>query len=317
MGWSNTAGSVLQATTVIVSGSGSDTGIFIYSPTPGTGNLIGAWTAAAGTDPYTNAFPAGLTIWDGSGHEIGSWSTSGFEILGPQGSGKILVQPVHSATTSPEFQLTSGPFPVGASPSEIMAVNGTLVAGQDCLTILGAAAPESVDSHVSAISLLLSAGGGANGAIGQLVFNGSATEVYAQIDHTGFNTTGFVTAPQPLSDPATPEGWHNLSLNSGFQQLAGFGVPRYELEGTNAGRTRLSGVVQLVGAQAQGATIATLSASYAPLVSKIFNTANNLSGGATNIESLQVHSTGTITLGVAGANGNYVSLDGICFENND
>jgi hypothetical protein len=37
-------------------------GIFLYDGTPGSGNLIGSWTSAAGTDEHGNAYPAGLTV---------------------------------------------------------------------------------------------------------------------------------------------------------------------------------------------------------------------------------------------------------------
>jgi hypothetical protein len=41
-------------------------GFFVYSPAPGPGNLIGSWAAAAGVDPYGNAYPAGLSVESGS-----------------------------------------------------------------------------------------------------------------------------------------------------------------------------------------------------------------------------------------------------------
>jgi hypothetical protein len=41
-------------------------GFFVYSPSPGPGNLIGSWAAAAGTDPYGNAYPAGLSVETGN-----------------------------------------------------------------------------------------------------------------------------------------------------------------------------------------------------------------------------------------------------------
>jgi len=37
-------------------------GLFVYSPSPGPGNLIGSWAAAAGIDPYGNSYPAGLSV---------------------------------------------------------------------------------------------------------------------------------------------------------------------------------------------------------------------------------------------------------------
>jgi hypothetical protein len=41
-------------------------GLFVYSPFPGAGNLIGSWAAAAGVDPYGNAYPAGLSVSGGA-----------------------------------------------------------------------------------------------------------------------------------------------------------------------------------------------------------------------------------------------------------
>jgi hypothetical protein len=55
------------ASLVIVSApSGSYAGIFVYSPAPGAGTLIGSWAAQAGTDPYGNAYPQGLNVTVGT-----------------------------------------------------------------------------------------------------------------------------------------------------------------------------------------------------------------------------------------------------------
>lgn len=48
---------------LIVSASGGFTGLFVYTPGPGAGNLAGSFTAQAGTDPYGNAYKAGLTVY--------------------------------------------------------------------------------------------------------------------------------------------------------------------------------------------------------------------------------------------------------------
>jgi hypothetical protein len=42
-------------------------GLFAYSPAPGAGNLIASISAVAGTDPYGNAYRAGLTTYDSFG----------------------------------------------------------------------------------------------------------------------------------------------------------------------------------------------------------------------------------------------------------
>jgi hypothetical protein len=58
-GWSN------QAVRRLVVEVGSDfSGIFLYDPGPGAGNLVGSWAVAAGTDPYGNAYVAGIQLFN-------------------------------------------------------------------------------------------------------------------------------------------------------------------------------------------------------------------------------------------------------------
>lgn len=52
---------VVRARVVIVTG-GPGSGVFVYSPSPGAGNLIGSWAGASGVDTYGNAYPAGLSV---------------------------------------------------------------------------------------------------------------------------------------------------------------------------------------------------------------------------------------------------------------
>src|SRR5580658_4944476 len=58
MGWANDQISLLILSAENVGYSG----FFVYSPSPGPGNLIGSWAAVAGVDPYGNAYPAGLDV---------------------------------------------------------------------------------------------------------------------------------------------------------------------------------------------------------------------------------------------------------------
>lgn len=41
----------------------NSSGIFLYNGTPAAGNLVGSWTAAAGTDQFGNAYDIGLNIY--------------------------------------------------------------------------------------------------------------------------------------------------------------------------------------------------------------------------------------------------------------
>lgn len=45
----------------------NSSGTFLYSGTPASGNLIGSWTSASGTDAFGNSYQAGLTLYSASG----------------------------------------------------------------------------------------------------------------------------------------------------------------------------------------------------------------------------------------------------------
>ena len=88
MGWATNIFPLL----IVVSGP-PFTGLFIYSPGPGAGNLIASITAQAGTDPYGNHYAAGISSYDGFGGQTELFGaliqlSSGLNILqkiNPQG----------------------------------------------------------------------------------------------------------------------------------------------------------------------------------------------------------------------------------------
>lgn len=317
-GWSNDQPLILTLPGGATSGArividGTRDAIFVYDA---SGALFASLAASAGADDgHGNAYLAGLTLYTG-GHVIGNWASGGFEIITPgTTTSKIMVQPVFSSNVSPQLQFTNGLTPTGGLPLEIFAQNGAVTAGQDTGFVLGPAAPQSTDAHQSQTTLKLTAGAGDNGAKLTLTFNGSATADYVSLTEAGASVTGALISTLPGTAPAIPEIWHTLSLNTGFQTLAGFGTPRYQLENVNGGRTLLSGTVQLVGNQAQGTVIATLPPAYSPANNTIIVlSANNLSGAGGQTESLDIDTNGNIRLGHAGSNGNYVSLNDVRFE---
>lgn len=277
-------------------------GLFFYDPTPGAGNLVGSWTVQAGTDPYGNAFPPGLLI--------GNPSTGTPTLLLTQGN----------SGQKPQIEFGSG-IATEATPASITcAVDGAGAAAQSDVTLRSAQETAFPDS--TSIDLIGSSHNG-TGPV-QMLLNYITTtgsfKTYAQLTAAGFQIlAGSVTGVTPgtgtgRATPATPESWHTLGLSAGFSGgVAGTATPRYQLEGIGGGRTRLSGGVSLTAGQAQGTIIGTLPAGYRPLNDLYINTANNLSGGATNVESLHIDTGGNIRLGVAGSNGNYVMLDNITF----
>lgn len=61
MGWESN--NVFQV--LIITGS-TGSGVFVYSPSPGPGNLVASIAAAVGTDPYGNAYKAGVASYSGT-----------------------------------------------------------------------------------------------------------------------------------------------------------------------------------------------------------------------------------------------------------
>lgn len=278
--------------TVIVQGNQA---ILFYSGVPAAGNLVASISPVAGTDGFGNAYPSGYVIFNGS------------ELIKVQSAGGPF------ATPAVTFDTGAGNSGAPGAPGVIYAIN---IFGNDLLSVSGP--KSSTDTQHSNVTMTLSSGeiSTAN-ANGKLSFNSDSGGIdFVKWDQTGFNiTAGSIKAPTPgSSNPPTVESWHNLALTAAFQQLAGFGVPRYQKESINGGRTRLSGVLQLVGNQVAGTLIATLPTGYRPTNTIPLLTGNNLSGASGQLESIYIHSDGTITLGEAGSNGNYVELNGQSFE---
>lgn len=87
------------ANLVVISTPG--TGIFVYSGQPAFGKLVASLTAQSGTDPYGNAYKAGITSYDivfGGAVELANGSVSVFLAAGLQavmsGFGYFLYSPV-------------------------------------------------------------------------------------------------------------------------------------------------------------------------------------------------------------------------------
>jgi hypothetical protein len=61
--WSNDASNLI----ILIEQITGYSGLFGYSPAPGPGNLVLSITANAGTDPYGNAYAAGITLYSSEG----------------------------------------------------------------------------------------------------------------------------------------------------------------------------------------------------------------------------------------------------------
>lgn len=62
---------------LIISATGGFTGLFVYAPVPGAGNLIDSIAPAAGTDPYGNTYVQGIASYAAGNSAVNSQLTAG------------------------------------------------------------------------------------------------------------------------------------------------------------------------------------------------------------------------------------------------
>jgi len=143
---------IFRGRLVIISGSSTNgsNGLFVYSGTPGPGNLILSISAVAGTDQYGNQFPAGLNVTQGviSGTTISAasiiagalsaGSIGGSAITGSTFTGGSVTETqvlfdstggallVYTTTTVTQTFTTSGSFlvPAGVTQLNVQATGG-------------------------------------------------------------------------------------------------------------------------------------------------------------------------------------------------
>lgn len=160
-------------------------GIFFYSPTEATGNLVLAIAPAAGTDSFGNAYPQGILIADPA------------IMLFPSGqsfeNNTAFIQSAFSAPAVNQFLqlLLSGPSTTTAGARDLVLIE------------LNSAAKDNSSN--------------ANGELNYQGSNGALHE-YAFWDSSGFNcpSGANIVAPHPGTIPAVAETWTTLSLINSY-----------------------------------------------------------------------------------------------------
>ncbi len=152
-----TSAGIVRARVVIITG-GTGSGIFVYSPSPGAGNLIGSWAAQAGTDQYGNAYPQGLNVSVGtlSGVTISTVSTI---TVGAPGSSEVVLSPnvsqAFNVTTAISGFLQAAAQFVTTDGSEVLPGNlGALLLGTGTATKMSTALISPLGSSTGAAILL-------------------------------------------------------------------------------------------------------------------------------------------------------------------
>lgn len=168
-------------------------GFFVYSPTPGTGNLVLSIAAVAGTDEYHNPYPAGLAVGVDTGTQLNLVSVGGV--------GQLL------------FLLNNVLFGNGLLESAVIGGFGQIVLNGPKLLSL----PDFVGAEWNSNT-------GSGSANWELVYtDGNGTShLYLTVSDAGVGIqAGTFTVVEPGTgtspfNPAVAEGPHLLSVTGGW-----------------------------------------------------------------------------------------------------
>lgn len=276
MGWTEQIPNLI----VIVSQSGGYTGLFMYDPAPGTGNLLASIAApSVGTDPYGNDVTGGgFTAYDAVGGNEGR-----LIFLGPT-----------------SISMRTG----NAGESTHAHLVTTVVATVMQCNFFSASTTGAADT--AELSMRSNNTAGTSTAQARAIYN-SATAVatsMAQWDDTGFNILiGSVSAANPTATPtptapATAETWHSLGSPSATGFTSNIAQYTYTAEGETEIDVKLT-------ANAGGGTAGTYSyantlpAAYRPPTTRIYPLGFNqtLASGVSN--ALIVNSSGVVQVKLA------------------
>lgn len=292
-------------------------GLFFYDPVPAAGNLVGSWAVSAGTDPYGNSYPAGISTFAGAAL-VGNWNGNILSI-GPAGSSQInLVTAAgettqtfitgNPATREPTTLQASLPLGIGASGYEEWDLQGPedSTNKEIWFLTLRSASPDGSQRGQAIIRLghPLSVG-----AINVLL-----------CDFAGGHLLGNVTAVTPGTGtpgvPLTTETWHTATVvGAGWTNVGANQPLRYRREGIAGGTVRLSGELLTTGAGPWPAstTLVSLGSNYAPTQSTPFVTRSDIAVAAGNA-TVNVLNTGNIQNGQTfTAAGQRLFFDGITY----
>ena len=254
MGWTSQV-----ARQVIVDGSGSGDGVFVYDGTPMLGNLIVSVTAEAGVDQYGNVYPQGLFVAAGV-IEGGTFVGDDF-IINPSGifvydgtpAAGNLIASITAAPGTDQFgnsyprgyglwqadQVTGNEFNLltGAASESIPAQLYTFVdnpggATEQMQVNLQSAQSTAIKDRVLVALLSAAANLAQPNAIGELGYiKAGSTSIVPMLSWGpgGVFAIGSSVAAAPGASPSSPavaETWHNITLDSGWTSVV---TPQYQL----------------------------------------------------------------------------------------
>lgn len=195
-------GATIDGGSVIISGANGE--LLVYNPTPGVGNLRVSIAAMAGTDPYGNAFPAGIGVFNTSGALVGVLQSSGSLITLYNTSGQVIGT---WGQTGLQIQFTA------------LSGHQTIV-GLTLSPALTFFSQDLVSQSGNANVQMTVTNGGLINEFGSLKINSpvAGSGNFAEIDLNGQSDDGTIPATITVNFPVQIAGetWHALSLVNGF-----------------------------------------------------------------------------------------------------
>jgi hypothetical protein len=326
VGWGNSLFPLL-----IVTSSGGFTGFFVYSPGPGTGKLILSIAGSAGTDPFGNAYPAGLASYNSHSKVINLLSTAKnafFQYLDSGAAQGQLILAVSSASSTDP--VTGSSYNAGLFGEDVFGSTMTTVGPLIHLATINTTGPAAIGIQDETISSLgpdlfvttpLQNTGGGNGQLFMFLFSdrhdgSSKAAAYLWRDTATGNvlatTLGICGNIFPtLSGTATPgtlETWHSIPLAAGWTQNAAHTPARYRLLASPANCIQIEGDVLHASFSGTSAISTALPAAYIPSVNKESDFQVATAGQAPHI---LLDTSGIISMSSAGAGTTRVNFNEI------
>ena len=209
---------------IILSLPGGFSGLFGYAPAPGPGNLVISITNQAGTDPFGNPYPAGISVGPTTGPQV--------NITG--GNPAVVKFPLNDASFSSDPAMY-GQINIGPPKYAALQIDGPRV---------------PVAAHHDFVEVQLNSpnsdgSSSANLSLDYTDSNGNAAG-YVIVDRSGafVKACNFLAAVLPGTgtssvNPAQSEGWHAMTLDAGWSGVVNYRLPSYRL--TPDGMLQLAG----------------------------------------------------------------------------
>jgi hypothetical protein len=222
-------------------------GLFVYSPAPGPGNLVASFSAVAGTDrPFGNTYPAGLVIGVNTSTQLQLISSSGAGILNFLANTTSITNGFLLGEGGiPSTIVLQGPFDGTAGWNDYIQ---QLIASSNGSSTPAFLQLGYVDANGVTHGYLVES------PAGLVISAGSILAV----------TPGTGTSP---ANPATQETWHTMpAFNANFSH--GSPVPAYKLNPDNT--VSLTGQVNVTAGTTSGTVVTLPTAAYFPQSVKTF-----------------------------------------------